>query len=228
MRTVSGAQRAMAVCLACVLVSCSTPRYSTGGPKGPHDLARYAIVFDRQSDGQVVHTWIPLKEFDLSRFQQVLSTVEIRRGVVRVSTSGLNEYCDGRHDQCVQDCLRSARPFAVGHRKYTDTKAQPWRIARSWWCPRNCLEVAIACKKGRGEWAEQYAAEFNAIDPAIDWIKKHREELAVGAVVVVASVAFAVVVAGSGGAALVLVPLLVMAETSPGAPPEQHLAEACR
>lgn len=228
MRTVSVARRAMAVSLAFVLASCSTPRHSRGGPVGPHDLARYAIVFEQQPDGHVVHTWIPLKEFDLSRFQHVLSAAEARQGVVRVSTSGLNKYCDGRHDQCVQDCLRSARPFAVGHREYTDTRAQPWRIARSWWCPSNCLEVAIECKRGRGEWAEQYAAEFDAIDPAIDWIKKHREELAVGAVVLIAGVAFAVVVAGSGGAALALVPLLVMAETSPSAPLEPHLAEACR
>ncbi|MBN1205688.1 MAG: hypothetical protein JXB05_12285 [Myxococcaceae bacterium] len=89
------------------------------------------------------------------------------------------------------------------------------------------MEELIKCKKGRGEWAEQHA-EFDAIDPAIDWIKRHREELAVGAVVVIAGVAFAVVVAGSGGAALVLAPLLVMAENSPEVPTENELVEACR
>jgi len=90
------------------------------------------------------------------------------------------------------------------------------------------MEESIRCKKGRGEWAEQYAAEFDAIDPAIDWIKKHREELAVGAVVVIAGVAFAVVVTGTGGAALVLAPLLVIAEISPQVPRVSQLAEACR
>jgi hypothetical protein len=90
------------------------------------------------------------------------------------------------------------------------------------------MEELIRCKRGRGEWAEEYVAEFNAIDPAIDWIKRHREELAVGAVVVISGVAFAVVVAGSGGAALVLAPLLVMAENSPELPLEVQSAEACR
>jgi len=89
------------------------------------------------------------------------------------------------------------------------------------------MEEMIRCKKGRGEWAEQYA-EFDAIDPAIDWIKKHRDALAVGTVVVIAGVAFAVVVAGSGGAVLVLAPLLVMAEVSPEMPPVPQLAEASR
>jgi hypothetical protein len=90
------------------------------------------------------------------------------------------------------------------------------------------MEALVQCKKGRGEWAEQYTAEFDAVEPAVDWIKKHRTELVVGTVVVIAGVTFAVVVAGSGGAALALAPLLVMAETSPGMSPELHLAEVCR
>lgn len=216
--------------LALMLGACgATPtRPSVAGPTGPHDLARYALAFEQRPDGQVAHAWIPLKDFDLTKFQHTLSTRHLRRNIVRVSTSGLNAYCDGRHEQCVNDCLASSRPFVIGHREYRDTRVQPWRAARSWWCPRNCMDVSIECKKGRGEWAEQYAAEFDAIDPAIDWIKRHRTELVVGAVVVIAGVAFAVVVAGSGGAALVLAPLLIMAESSPALPLDTQLAEACR
>jgi hypothetical protein len=228
MASLSVTQRALAVSLAFMLGSCGATRSSAAGPTSPHDLSRYAIVFEQQPDGQVTHTWVPLKEFDLTKFERTLSTMSIRRDIVRVSASGLNEYCDGRHDQCVNDCLKSSKPFVIDHRKYMDTQAQPWRIARSWWCPSNCMEAAIECKRGRGEWAGEYAPEFASTDPAIDWIKKHREALAVGAVVVIAGVAFAVVVAGSGGAALILVPLLVMAEISPGMPPETQLAEACR
>jgi hypothetical protein len=213
--------------LAALLVSCSATRTAVAGPTSPRDLAKYAIVFEQQQDGQVAHAWIPLAEFDLAKFRPTLSTISTRRSIVRVSSSGLNKYCDGRHDQCVDDCLKSSRPFVIGGIKYMDTQVQPWRIARSWWCPSNCMEELVKCKKGRGEWAEQYA-EFDAIDPAIDWIKKHREELAVGAVVVIAGVAFAVVAVGSGGAALALAPLLIMAEISPEMPPENQLAEACR
>jgi hypothetical protein len=73
-----------------------------------------------------------------------------------------------------------------------------------------------------------FAAEFDAIDPAIDWIKRHRTELVEGTVVVITGVAFAVVIAGSGGTALVLAPLLVMAERAPDMSSEIQLAEACR
>ncbi len=228
MEMASVTQRVMAVSLAFMLVSCSATHYSAAGPMGPQDLARYAIVFEQRPDGQVSHAWIPLKEFDLTKLQHAMSKMNARQNIVRVSSSGLNAYCDGRHDQCTKDCLKSSRPFVIDHRKYMDTRAQPWRVARGWWCPSNCMEASIECKKGRGEWAEQYAAEFDAIAPAIDWLKKHRTELAVGTVVVIAGVAFAVVVAGSGGSALALAPLLIMAEISPEVPPEIQLAEACR
>jgi hypothetical protein len=227
MRAPSATQRAMAVSLAFMLASCSATRSSTG-PAAPQDLVRYALVFEQRPDGQVTHAWIPLKEFDLTKLQNPSSTMDVRQSIVRGCSSDLNAYCDGRHDQCVNDCLKSSTPFVIGHRKYMDTRAQPWRIARSWWCPANCMEAAIECKKGRGEWADQHAAEFDAIDSAIDWIKKHRTELVVGTVVVIAGVAFAVVVAGSGGSALALVPVLVLAEISPGIPSDIQLAGTCR
>lgn len=109
----------------------------------------------------------------------------------------------------------------VNGQKYTDTKAQPWRIARGWWCQTNCLEASIACKKGRGEWA----AEFDSIDPAVDWIKRHRTELVVGTVVVIAGVAFVVVLVGTGGAALILAPVLLMTESAPALSPEFQFTE---
>jgi hypothetical protein len=185
------------------------------------------IVLKQQADGLVVHAWVPLKEFDLTKFQHAMRTRSVRRNIVRVSSSGLNAYCEGRRAQCETDCLRSARPFAIGRHKYQDTRVQPWRIARGWWCSRNCTKAFSECRMGRGEWAEEYAAEFDAIEPAIDWLKKHRTELVVGSVVVIAGVAFAVVVAGSGGAALVLAPLLTMAEISPEMLPGIQREGAC-
>jgi hypothetical protein len=49
------------------------------------------------------------------------------------------------------------------------------------------------------------------MDSAVEWMKRHRNEILVGAVVVIAGVAFVAAVAGSGGGVLVLVPLVVMA-----------------
>lgn len=46
-----------------------------------------------------------------------------------------------------------------------------------------------------------------------------------GTVVVIAGVAFTVVVVGSGGGALALAPLVVFAENTPGTPHEFQLTE---
>ncbi|WNG42610.1 hypothetical protein F0U61_52710 [Archangium violaceum] len=58
--------------------------------------------------------------------------------------------------------------------------------------------------------------KFPVVDEAVAWLKRHREELLVGTVVVIAGVTFVVVVAGSGGTALVLAPavLLVSSDVS--------------
>jgi hypothetical protein len=189
MRTASWVQRAVAMSLAFLLGSCATMRYSPAGPVGPEDLAGYALIIKPH----------PLR----ARGDAVCASA---------SESELEKYCEGRRIQCEQDCLASSRPVVVDWRKYTDTKAQPWRLARYWWCPSNCMAAKEDCTKKRGRWYEEYSPNFRAIEPAVDWIKEHRTELLVGAVVVIAGVAFAVVVVGSGGGVLVLAPLVVLAE----------------
>ena len=51
---------------------------------------------------------------------------------------------------------------------------------------------------------------FEAIDTAVDWLERHPEALALGAVVIIAGVAFSVTVC-SGGLVL-LAPVLLFAE----------------
>jgi hypothetical protein len=65
------------------------------------------------------------------------------------------------------------------------------------------------------------------MDSSVDWAKRHRNEILAGAVVVIAGVAFVAVVAGSGGGALVLTPLVLMAsaDTRSGHPAEPQLCE---
>jgi predicted N-acetyltransferase YhbS len=50
----------------------------------------------------------------------------------------------------------------------------------------------------------------------------------VGTVVVIAGVAFSVVLVGTAGGALVLAPLVVLAENTSGVHHEVRLAEVCR
>ncbi|HYO51245.1 hypothetical protein [Archangium sp.] len=221
-------QKLMASSLGLLLVSCSATRPMTQGPTGPLDLGRYALVIQEMPDGRVTHEWKPLKDFDLTKFQSTASAMSTYRGLVRVSSTGLEEYCEGRREQCEQDCLASSRPFQVGHWKYENIKSQPWRDAKWWWCPEHCMKQADMCKRGRGSWAEEYAAEFNAIEPAVDWIKTHHDEILAGTVIVIAGVAFvAAVAASSGGALLLLLPLVYVAESSPGlraVPPISEMA----
>jgi len=223
------AQKLMALSLGLLLVSCSVtqPIVAAQGPTGLHDLARYALIIQEMPDGQVTHDWKPLKDFDLTKSQYTLSAMNSNRGIVRVSSAGLKEYCEGRRVQCQQDCLASSRPIQVGQVKYDDVKTQPWRKARTWWCPRYCMEQAVQCTKGRGSWAAEYAAEFHAIEPAVDWLKTHREEILAGSVIVIAGVAFVAAVAASGGGALILMPLVFVAE-NPSGFPASTIAEAGR
>ncbi|HYH96422.1 hypothetical protein [Hyalangium sp.] len=59
------------------------------------------------------------------------------------------------------------------------------------------------------------------MDDAVDWLKQHRKEVLVGTVVAIAGVAFVVIVVGTGGAALILAPavLLVSSDVSSELPP---------
>jgi hypothetical protein len=223
-------QRLIASSLSLLLVSCSgtRPRVVDQGPTGPHNLARYALIIQELPDGQVTHDWKPLKDFDLTKFQYTRNTMSAYPGIVRTSSTELEEYCEGRRVQCEQDCLASSRPFRVGHWIYEDVKTQPWRVARNWWCPRRCMEQAVLCKKRTGIWAEEYAAKFNAIEPAVDWLKTHREEILVGTVIIIAGVTFVAAVAASGGGALVLMPLVLLAETAPGLPTVPTIEGAAR
>lgn len=223
-------RKLLAASLSLLLVSCSATRPVTAaqGPTGPQDLHKYALIIQELPDGRVTHDWKPLTDFDLTMFQSTLSAVGSRRGIVRVSSKELSAYCEGRREQCVQDCTASRSPVRIGHRIYDDVKTTPWRVARGRWCQRNCLDEAVQCAKNRGSWAEEYAAKFDAIEPAVGWIKTHREEILAGTVIVIAGVAFVAAVAASGGGALVLMPLVLVAESPSERPASPTLAEATR
>jgi hypothetical protein len=63
------------------------------------------------------------------------------------------------------------------------------------------------CEEEQEEAAREGAKklEFSRIDEAIEWLKAHKAEVALGTVVVVAGTAFVLATGGSG--ALILVPL---------------------
>ncbi|WP_257460019.1 hypothetical protein [Archangium lipolyticum] len=183
------------------------------------------LVLEESHDGQVTHSWMPLKDFDLANHQYQMSRMGADPRIVRVSRPA-EEYCRGRRKQCEEDCFASSRPIQVGHLIYPRHRG-PWRINKSWWCPEACGILEDMCRRGMGDWAEESVAEFTEIGPAVDWVRNHREEILVGSIVVIAGVAFVAVMA-SGGGALFLVPLLVLAENTSGKFPASRIAEATR
>ena len=222
MRNPSVAQSALAASLTLLFASCSATRHSAAGPTSSRDLTRYVLVVEATPDGRVTHAWKPVEDFDLTSFQRTQSAMRTPRGIVRASTDQ-RAYCEGRRQQCEDDCLASGSPIPVGHLRYPAYRG-PWRVNKGWWCQEACLKLADMCNRGMGEWADEYAAEFDSIDLAVDWIKNHREKIIVGTVIVIAGVAFAAAVAASAGGALILVPVVLLVETASGTAPAIRFA----
>lgn len=60
---------------------------------------------------------------------------------------------------------------------------------------------------------EASPVRFEAMDTAVDWAKRHRTRILAGTVIIIAGVAFIAVVGASGGAALVFVPVVLVASS---------------
>ncbi len=61
------------------------------------------------------------------------------------------------------------------------------------------------CLKEQQALRSEKALHFSSIDRALEWLKEHKTEVAIGTIVVVAGVAFIVATGGTG--ALILAPL---------------------
>jgi hypothetical protein len=157
-------QKFMAAILSTLLVACSATRNVPPGPESPAGLARFVLVIQEQSDGQLTHAWQPAESFEVSahRLQQA--------GRV-VSAAAWARDCD-QENQAYDDCLELER---------------------------------------------LHPQEFTAADDAVDWLKRHRQEVLVGSVITIAGVAFVVVSAGAGLLVLAPVVLMTSSEAQPGA-----------
>lgn len=214
----------MALSLNLLLVSCSATQHASPRPAGSHDLSKYVLIIHETPNGRVKHEWKPLKDFELAKLHYAMNTVTTHRGIVRVSSTGLEDYCRGRGRQCNEDCFRSRNPLPVGHLRYPKYRG-PWRDGKAWWCPESCGMLEDMCRRGMGEWAEEYEAEFDSTESAVDWLENHREEILVGTVIVIAGVAFVAMTMASGGSTLYFVPFLMFADAPHGLPPEAPIAE---
>ncbi len=209
MNTRQAGRRLMASSLILFLFSCSATGYVPSGPSGVSDLSRYVLVIQEGPDGQMGHTWQPLSGFDLSKFPYHASNSRFEGELVRAS---FYRDCEAERDECERTCRASRKG-----RNWTHASDR----SKDEMCRIRCMPAYQDCCKLR-ELAEagKLRLSFPIVDSAVDWLKQHQRELVVGTVVVIAGVAFVVVVAGSGGSALVLAPAVLLVSAGvPSAPP---------
>ncbi|OJT19104.1 hypothetical protein BO221_36985 [Archangium sp. Cb G35] len=199
----------MAASLGLLILSCSVARSpAIPGPTGAKDLSRYVLVIEETTDGQVNHAWKPISDFDLSGYSPYRADNGLSGG--HIVHAAWTRDCDEERDQCVKMCAGSLRGKNWTHA----TKDSKDEICRTRCYPayRDCCDLRDRATGG--------AVEFTALNSAVDWLKQNREKILVGAVVVIAGVAFVAVATGGGG--LILAPALLFA--SHDAPSNPHFA----
>lgn len=210
--------------LVLLLVSCAAAKPVTAarGPTGPHDLGRFVLVVQETPDGRVTHDWKPLADFDLRHYQYLLGTAGIGGAFERTSTpvndAPIGSACFEVWEQCMNRCNGSPLP---PHAEHYIASYKSARAALKAYCTDECRKESDNCRR-RLERQAAEALEFRATGEAVDWLKRHKEEIAVGTAVIITGVVFYVVM--SSGGILILAPALLL--TSPDAPVDLHLAEA--
>jgi hypothetical protein len=104
--------------------------------------------------------------------------------------------CQAEHEECFRTCWKKSRP-PYPH------KHDEWYYKR---CTADCSRAYNECVDEQEEARERARKlEFSRVDQAIEWIRNHKAEVALGTVVIVGGVAFVITTGGSG--ALILAPL---------------------
>ncbi|HYO70036.1 MAG TPA: hypothetical protein VEU33_28570 [Archangium sp.] len=199
MAMASTSERLMSLSLSVLLLSCGVTRHTVSGPTSALELGKYVLIIESAPDGQVVHSWMPVKDFNLTAHSHQLAARGVQGRVVQAAA--FNRNCEEERDACESMCLAGLKGRDWSHMSTGSKKAH---------CRRACMQPYLDCCK-LGELAEGKAVEFHATGDAVDWLKHNRERLLEGAVVVIAGVAF--VVAFGGGGILFLVPVISFASS---------------
>lgn len=176
-----------------ILLACSTPRPIPSERFQP-DLNRLLVIRDTSDEAQAV-TWQAASELDRARLDQAL--VRTRESGPIVLTAHRARDCEKEQIECFQRCWKRKPPYPYkrgGHDHHA-------------FCANTCREAYDDCLKLN----ELHALEFTAMDDAIDWLKRHRQQVLVGTLVVAAGVTFIVISAGAG--VLVLAPLVLVSQS---------------
>ncbi|WNG58387.1 hypothetical protein F0U59_29320 [Archangium gephyra] len=159
-----------------------------GQTEQPEDLTSYFLIIRDARDGRAEHAWVKKAEFDGSAFASLAASTSSSGACAR------SRDCDQEHHDCYQGCKKRKPPYPY-------KRNSPEHIDL---CNKTCLSSYMECLKATG----QHPVEFMGMNDAIGWLKRHRQELLAGTVIVAAGVALVVVSSGAG--VVVLAPLVVV------------------
>jgi hypothetical protein len=119
-----------------------------------------------------------------------------------IGGSGSADWCAEEQIRCFDRCWNKAPPLTTikkGSGKHHE------------YCTETCLEEYMECikKEEKQEEKQKQELHFTSTDKALEWLRSHKTEIAVGTVVIIAGASFVVATGGSG--ALILVPLAPLA-----------------
>jgi hypothetical protein len=186
--------RLLAPTLALLLTACGNTRHATS-PRA-EELTGFVLILQEETNGQISHFWQRATELDLTRYDPPFSAHERAGSVVLASRRPVD--CDQEQIDCFRACMKRRFPTAQNHIRRGDGSKRDF-------CSEDCLKKYMQCLKLQ----ESQALQFTALDAAIEWLKRNREKLLVGTIVVIAGVAFVTLSAGAG--AVVLAPVVLVA-----------------
>ncbi|HYO73959.1 MAG TPA: hypothetical protein VEU33_48610 [Archangium sp.] len=194
MRIRTAVFRALAPCLALLLVSCGSTRHTAS----PHaeELTGFVLIIGEEPDGQVSHSWLRATELELPRYDPPSSHISSAEGIVLASQRPRD--CDQENIDCYRSCMKRRFPSNLSHVRREDG-------AKGRYCSTKCLIELQNCLKSQNS----RALLFPVVNEAVEWLKRNRKELLVGTIVIIAGVAFVTISAGAG--AVVLAPVMLVA-----------------
>jgi hypothetical protein len=210
MVTPSPAGRVTAALLCVLLVSCGTSRH-LATPR-TEELTRFVLVIRELPDGTVTHSWQHVEEADLAAYSASATPRSASPRIVLAMRHPRD--CDEELLECMRECMRRPLPRGSGH----ITSGNRKKGGKEAYCTSRCQQPYLDCK----ELEELRPRKFMAVDGAVDWLKRNRQSILVGSVVLIAGVVFVVVSAGAG--LVVLAPAVLL--TSSATPPNACIAGA--
>lgn len=178
--------------LSLVHLACAGSRAASVERTEPEE-ARLLVIRDA-ADGSHDVSWQSSSE--LTQAQVDWASARAREFGPTELTASRTRDCDKEHIECFRRCWKRKPPYPsergdAGHNSH---------------CRETCLEAYQDCLARN----KLQALRFTTMSEAIDWVKRHRQELLVGTLVVAAGVTFIVVSAGAG--ILVLAPVVMMTQ----------------